>query len=295
MSRPLTLIFALLSVAGCSGSSSDGDDAVLSDSGTIGETGSPVVVDLPPYSNGNCPTLVDGVNKGFLVGSDKRKFRVSLPENPEGAPVVFLWHWLGGTSRQAMDYLDFSGVEGAEEAILVAPSSDGYSLEWRFDKPDTGNPDLLFFDDMLRCLYDEFNVDLNRIYATGMSAGGLWSSYLIVNRADRLAAVSPLSGGAMEAAYRTPDDTIPVLLFWGGESDVYSGFSFETASQLFSEFLRGDGHFVVECDHGGGHTIPPNVFSAMWEFFEAHPKGLEPEPFLSGLPSSFPSYCVIPD
>jgi predicted esterase len=295
MNMGMLFVFALVSGVGCSGSPSDGGNQDSSDSGLVEETGSPVVVDLPPYSNGTCPTLVDGVNKRFLVGPDKRKFRVSLPENPEGAPVVFLWHWLGGTSQQAMDYLGFSGVEGAKEAILVAPSSDGYGLEWRFDKPNTDNPDLLFFDDMLRCLYDEFNVDLNRIYATGMSAGGLWSSYLIVNRADRLAAVSPLSGGALEAAYSPPDDTIPVLLFWGGESDVYSGFSFETASQLFSEFLRGDGHFVVECDHGGGHTIPPNVFSAMWAFFAAHPKGVDPEPYLSGLPTIFPSYCVIPD
>jgi len=288
----LGLTTALFS--GCSGESPDGADSGASDSGQVGETGSVESVDLPAYSNGSCPALVDGVNKRFQVGEDKRKFRLSLPENPEGAPVIFLWHWLGGSSLQAMNYLSFDGVEGAEKAILVAPNTDGYAYEWRFDKPSADNPDLLFFDDMLRCLYEEYQIDLDRVYATGMSAGGLWSSYLIVHRSERFAAIAPLSGGAMEPAYQTPVEPIPVLLFWGGENDTYAGFSFETASQLFSGFLREDGHFVVECNHGEGHTFPSEVFPAMWTFFEAHPKGVSPEPYASGLPASFPSYCSIP-
>jgi predicted esterase len=281
-------------VSACSGESSDSADSAVSDSGIENETGSPIVVDLPDYSNGNCPELVEGMNKGFRVGENKRKFRVSLPENPKGAPVIFLWHWLGGSSLQAMNYLNFEGVSGAENAILVAPQTDGYSYEWRFDKPSAANPDLLFFDDMLRCLYEEYQIDLDRVYATGMSAGGLWSSSLIVHRSERFAAIAPLSGGALEPAYQTPVDAIPVLLFWGGESDTYAGFSFDTANELFSGFLQDDGHFVAECDHGEGHTFPPEVFPAMWSFFESHPKGVEPEPYASGLPASFPDYCSVP-
>jgi poly(3-hydroxybutyrate) depolymerase len=127
-----------------------------------------------------------------------------------------------------------------------------------------------------------------------MSAGGLWASYLIVHRSNRFAAVAPLSGGAMAAAYSTPEDPIPVMLFWGGESDTYSGFSFDLASTTFSGFLREDGHFVVECDHGGGHSFPPNAMESMWQFFDAHPKDVGPEPYADGLPGAFPDYCVIP-
>lgn len=294
MDRFLMVFLTVVLAGACSGESSDAGDSGATDSGQVGETGSPVVVDLPEYSNGSCPNLVDGVNKGFLVGENKRKFRISLPENPEGAPVIFLWHWLGGSALQAMNYLNFEGVSGAENAILVAPNTDGYTYEWRFDKPGADNPDLLFFDDMLRCLYEEYQVDLERIYATGMSAGGLWSSYLIVHRSERFAAIAPLSGGAMGPAYQSPTDPIPVLLFWGGESDTYGGFSFDTANQVFSGLLQDDGHFVAECDHGGGHTFPPEVFGAMWTFFDAHPKGVDPEPYAAGLPASFPDYCTVP-
>jgi len=285
----------LLSVACSAGDVEGVDSSASQDSGVVGDSGHPLGVDLPEYSNGDCPELKDGNNKGFLVGDAKRKFRLSLPENPEGAPVVFLWHWLGGNSRQAMSYLGFSGVDGAQDAVLVAPNSDGYYSEWRFDKQAVENDDLLFFDDMLRCLYDVYQVDTDRVFTTGMSAGGLWSSYLIIHRSDRLAAAAPLSGGASASTYSTPENPLPVMLFWGGESDTYSGFSFDQASKNFSAYLREDGHFVVECDHGGGHTFPPNALGSIWEFFQDHPKGVSPDPYLGGLPSGFPSYCSIPN
>ena len=95
-------------------------------------------------------------------------------------------------------------------------------------------------------------------------------------------------------AYAPPADAIPVMLVWGGESDTYSSFSFDEANDLFSELLRNDGHFVMECDHGQGHTWPNGIQAHTWSFFKAHPKGEGSSPYESGLPGSYPDYCSLP-
>jgi dienelactone hydrolase len=150
------------------------------------------------------------------------------------------------------------------------------------------------FDDTLACLHEQFQVDLGRIHATGMSAGGIWTTYLIAFRSNLLASAVPLSGGANSAHYISPEDQIPVMLVWGGESDTYNGFSFHDASLDFSADLRADGHFVVECEHDGGHDIPDGAASWTWDFLAAHPKGVDPLPWLDGLPESQPDICRIP-
>jgi hypothetical protein len=49
----------------------------------------------------------------------------------------------------------------------------------------------------------------------------------------------------------------------------------------------------VDCNHGGGHCgAPANDIAAQWQFCKDHPFGVSPDPYASGLPSSFPSYCT---
>ncbi len=58
--------------------------------------------------------------------------------------------------------------------------------------------------------------------------------------------------------------------------------------------LVAKGGFAIDCDHGGGHEGPPAPLrAASWEFLQMHPFGANPEPYASGLPASFPSYCQI--
>ena len=191
-------------------------------------------------------------------------------------------------------YLELDELAADENVIVVAPRSDDSAYEWHFAEGPEGNPDLLLFEDLLSCLWQQYDVDLDRIHATGMSAGGLWSSYLTLHEADWLASTAPLSGGSDSFTYATPASPIPVLLTWGGPSDLYGSYSFEDASLYLSEALREDGHFVVECVHDDGHSLPPWGIEYAWEFFEAHPRGVDPLPWAEGLPSGYPSGCRIP-
>ena len=284
---PAALVLAALS--GC------GDPAPAPAPGAT-DTGAGPEAELrtpPTYSGGACPTLVEGA-QDFATGDTAYGVRVLLPAEPAGAPVLFAWHWLGGSAGSLINALDLDDLAEEEGVIVIAPESDGSRFEWHFTEGPDGNPDLLLFEDLLSCAHATWGVDLDRIYATGMSAGGVMTSYVTVYESDWLAATAPLSGGA--DPYISPEQPIPVMITWGGPSDTYGGGAvrFEDLSLTFSAGLQADGHFVVECDHGRGHTLPPWGIGPVWSFLSAHPKGVSPSPWADGLPADMPSDCRIP-
>lgn len=253
----------------------------------------PVVREAPVYAE-RCPTITDGVNDGFFSGGMSRSFRAVLPDEPEGAPVIFAWHWLGGNAITTLNVLQLSALARAENVIVIAPESRGAQFEWRFTDPPENNADLQLFEDLLACASEQFDVDLDRIYSTGHSAGGLWTSYLTIHASEWLAATAVISGGANAATYQTPERQLPVLIIWGGPNDTYSTFSFEETSTYLADSLRNDGHFVTTCDHGGGHVPPVGGMNYIWAWFEDHPYGVD-EPYAEALPDVFPEYCQQPE
>jgi len=249
-------------------------------------------VEWPVYSNGACPTLVQG-KQSFNVGELSREFNLILPAEPEGKPLVFVWHYLGGTADQMINYMGLESFAPENDFIAVVPRSTDSTYEWDFNDPTDANIDFKLFDDLLSCVGSQYNVDPNRIYATGMSAGGLFTSFLTHHRSQWFAATAPFSGGTTSQHYAVADHPLPVMVTWGGPNDNYGGFDFAGPSAYLSENLRADGHFVMECEHNLGHTLPPETTAMAWQFFLDHPKNITPEPY-SSVPESFPDWCRIP-
>lgn len=287
--RLKTPMFLLLALIACGTSDPEGaiDD---DDQGPGGEDEQRVG---PEYSKGDCPSMVDG-DIDFETGDTEYEVELRIPDDPEGATVLFAWHWLGGTATQAIRYMELEDIVGDDNVIIVAPRSDDSQFEWHFLEAADGNPDLLLFDDLLSCLWQEYDVDLDRVHSTGMSAGGLWTSYLTIHRSEWLASAAPLSGGANTGLYYTPAEDIPVLLSWGGPSDNLNGLSFHDMSLFLGESLSDDGHFVIECEHDDGHNLPPGGIRYAYDFLMDHPKGVDPSPYADGLPDDFPSWCRQP-
>jgi hypothetical protein len=68
--------------------------------------------------------------------------------------------------------------------------------------------------------------------------------------------------------------------------------NFQSTSTSYRTALRNNGNYTVICNHGGGHTIPSAGAAAAWRFFQDHPFGTQPSPYIaSGLPTALPSYC----
>ncbi|MFZ5477466.1 MAG: alpha/beta hydrolase family esterase [Myxococcota bacterium] len=270
------------------------EDASLDDTaGTAGTVAGPAP--LAEISDGQCPDL--SVNTStFSSGGVEREVRVIVPEgDTAGMPLVFVWHPLGATARQMVQWLGL--VDWAEQvgAVVVVPSAREDNLfEWDFWNDDAY--DVTLFDDVRTCLADELDVDLWRVSATGMSAGGLWTTELAMARADALSTVAIMSGGLMEGylEYTTPARPLPVLAMHGGESDTYDAggivLHFDEQTEDLVEGLVADGSFVVVCDHGLGHTIPSDGVDTLAAWLPTHVWG-EPSPFLDGL-DGLPDYCA---
>lgn len=273
-----------------------GDGDVARDSGT---DSAPLNAEQPPapaaYSGGDCPDMANGTMTFVSDGLD-REIILKLPDDPIGAPVWFNWHWLGGDAAQGIQYQGLNEVK-RQGWIVVAPESrdDMAATEWGFfgDGAQSG-PDLTLFDDVLSCLDAQYDIDNARVYTTGMSAGGLWSSYLLMHRSEYLAAAAPLSGGTgafME--YTEPTRDLPVLLSWGGKNDKYNGLSFDDASKELLAELQGAGHWVGTCVHDGGHSLPPDSTAYTLQFFQDHPWGADPAGLMDQ--AVYPSFCADPE
>ncbi len=260
----------------------------------------------------SCPVLIPGGNK--LVSAElDRTFDVYLPSGATptaGWPVVFLFHGLGNSAEQIVDVTGMDTLVSEGGFILIAPEGannpDGTQVnpgEWTAQAPAFGldNRDLVFFDDMVGCAAKQWNIDGNRVYAAGMSAGGLFTTFLGVHRAEVLAATAPFSGGYFHA---WPDDAVqhPWMVSWGGPDDKWggdeggaAGVNFDTLAAQLLGFLGDDGMFTVSCNHGQKHVWPKELTKPAWDFLSAFKRGENADPWGGKLPDSFPSYCKIAD
>jgi len=178
--------------------------------------GAPQAPDPKPYTGGTCPTLTTGsATESTITSSGKeRKFMVIVPdtiEPGEKLPVVFLWHWLGGSASQFYSIVDGQNAVNTERFIAIIPEAIGGTAEspdsnpiskwrgWAASNPQSmEDEELAFFDDMLSCVSAQFPVNKNCVSSAGVSDGALWTSQLIGARADYLASAVVLSGGVAD-------------------------------------------------------------------------------------------------
>lgn len=243
-----------------------------------------------------CPTLTDGVNTAFPSGNEPREFEIVLPSSydaNESYPLVFVYHGFGGDSKSMLDGVGFRARAEEDGVILVAPQGleSGNGATWNIATAAPQNVDVAFFDDLLKCVSESFNVDDQRIYVTGMSNGGLMTGTLVATRSSVIAAAAPFSGG-ISLAYEKTANQPPVLASYGGSTDFAFEQDFEKlASEMVSE-LKGEGHFVVLCNHNQGHHIEASYLPWAMQFLTDHTLGSAPA-YSDGLPSTFPDYCSI--
>ncbi len=274
----------------------------------------------PEYPYGECPQIKPGMNT-IIAGNppgSSRKFLLVAPVNLDPAeklPVVFMWHWLAGSAREFMEKGDVQTAVNEMRFLAVIPEAKGDLLfTWPFllfDSQRRLDDELLFFDHMLACISQQYNVNLNCVSSVGVSAGGTWTTYLAHERSQYLASFISLSGGAGRPGdYLNPVQywthaahILPAIVLWGGPFD-WCGLSFAALSNYLEDYLTEDGHFFVECIHNCQHAEPPSEEDAMtkyaflWQFVFDHPYWLEDgkSPYLfTGLPDTFPEWCGIGD
>lgn len=250
---------------------------------------------LPPtYTGGVCPDF-SGDEVTFESLGVQRTVKMLWPEEPQGAPLVYAWHWLGGSASQAISSFELSKMTEQGYIVVVPEAREGELLEWGYFQEADDSYDLALFDDTLSCLNEQYAIDRARVYSTGFSAGALFTTRLGMKRSQYLSAIAPLSGGTEPfQPYLTPERALPVLATWGGPEDLYLNLSFEDATMEFAQKLAADGSFVGLCEHARGHQMPSVRLDHVRAFFAAHTYG-EPSPWVAGLPEDIWSGCFLPE
>lgn len=261
----------------------------------------------PAYSGGVCPAFVPGYNTGFVAGGLSRDFALILPSDIDETgtyPLLFAWYHISGN---AMDFVDQVGAQAlADEArgIIVIPQDSGmFKAKWPATPLDIGQSgvDLSMFDDLYACIAQQYAINTNCVSSLGVSAGGLWTSYLGSVRGQYLASNLTISGGHPSEIvgpwwpWASPRP-FAGLVMWGGPSDML-GIDFNAASLNLVGDYTGSGHATLRCEHTGGHGIPPaadgDPLRTALHFIRNHPFWLAGEsPLDMGMPDFYPSYCV---
>ncbi|MFO0646787.1 MAG: hypothetical protein U0326_11160 [Polyangiales bacterium] len=294
--------------------------------GSPAPEGAPHALPAPRFSGGTCPRLVPGRNT-IRTSHGDRSFILVVPSAMDAGttpmPLLFGWHWLGGSASGFLDHGRVQANADRMRFIAALPEKKGdlqigigsvrFDPVWPYLTYHTAarvEEEAAFFDDMLACIAAQYPVDLDCVSTAGVSAGALWTAQLAQVRSQRLASVIVLSGGIGPATtlgagivdargWTNPPHAMPMMVLWGGLIDQCA-LNFNVASRNIENAAGRAGHFIEECLHNCGHTVPPvdpmYGIGAIWQFALDHPYWLArgESPYLAtGLPVSAPTWCAI--
>jgi polyhydroxybutyrate depolymerase len=247
------------------------------------------------------------MTKELIVNGTTREYIIYVPENYTGTsslPLLLSFHGLTSNMEFNFNYTNFDQLAENENFIVVHPN--GISNTWTVSAND--DTDINFIVALLNQLEEDYNIESNRIYSTGMSMGGFFSFSLACRLSDRIAAVASVTGSMYQPAINncSPVKPMPILQIHGTEdgtvqySSVAGLLDFWTSHNntddlpiIYNipdsdtgdgstverfEYLNGDSD--VEVQHlkitGGGHEWPGfqgnmdiNASEEVWSFVKA--------------------------
>ena len=225
----------------------------------------------------------------WQVDGEAREAIVYAPAAARGrdaVPLVLSFHGYGD-NMQNFQYTNVHVVW--PEAIVVYFQG----LERRSGLPgwqvERGgvDRDLKLVDVALASLRERYNIDDDRIYATGFSNGGMFTYLLWAERPEVFAAYAPVAARLRPSV--RPEQPRP-LLHVAGEGDRVVRFSAQLAAIEVAREVNGVGTTTARCGrgctvygqgtaapvmtwiHAGAHVYPRGTVERIAAFFRDHPR-----------------------
>lgn len=244
-----------------------------------------------PKVAGDCPKLDNGTIT--FMGLSGIQIVAGTKPAAATAPMVFYWHGTGSFSGEFASLAGpvQKGVTDEGGVLISFQGSTGGDLLSGTNVFGKGDFDIV--DQIVACGVQNRNIDPKRIFTTGCSAGGLFATAQAAMRSSYVAAVAPNSGG-FTAPVQFASMWTPALMTIHGKpgSDVVI-VDFSNTSKTADDAFKKRGAFVVNCNHGGGHCGGGGLAPEIWQFFKAHPYGMNPSPWKDALPSGFSDQCKL--
>ena len=134
-----------------------------------------------------------------------RTYRIHIPKNfsnSTSSPLVLVLHGGGGTGEgmeRTLTLGEFNILSDTNPFLVVYP--DGIDKHWNDGRNDTNDTahqqnidDVGFLTSLVHNLCLEFNIDQNKIFATGISNGAMMSYRLAMEQPNLFAAIAPVAG-----------------------------------------------------------------------------------------------------
>ncbi len=140
----------------------------------------------------------------------------------DALPLLFAFHGGGGDGEGMAKLTHLSDI--ADERGFVVAYPDGIDKNWNDGRPEVnpGVDDVGFISALIDELTNAYNIDSSRIYSTGISNGGMFSSRLACELADRIAAVAPVAAlmGERLSQACSPSRPVPVMMIMGTDDPL---------------------------------------------------------------------------
>jgi len=105
-------------------------------------------------------------------------------------------------------------------------------------------------------LTEEYNVDEDRIYLTGLSMGGFGTWFTAMASPEKFAAIAPVCGGGM--AWNASVLKMPIWAFHGAEDSVVSVWQ---SDELVSKLKELNADVTYSRIAGVGHNVWENAYN----------------------------------
>lgn len=168
--------------------------------------------------------------KTITAGGRVRTYRLYAPRSlPKDRPssLVLVFHGGEGNGAGVERLTGFDAVADQEGFLVAYP--DGVGKHWNdgrenrdFESFREGLDDVAFVAALIDAISRDHPIDPKRIFATGMSNGGIFSHYLAARLASRIAAIAPVAGGIAELFRPNfkPAKPVSVLIIHGTDDPL---------------------------------------------------------------------------
>lgn len=169
------------------------------------------------------------INASITHDGIQRDYILYIPELYDGnttVPLVLNFHGFGSSASQQMFYGDFRDIADTEGFLLVHPEGTTFigNQFWNVGFPGLSSniDDVGFTEALIDELATLYAIDLDRVYATGISNGGFMSFLLACQLSEKIAAVSSVTGSMTQDTFDdcNAQHPTPVLQIHGTEDDV---------------------------------------------------------------------------
>ena len=166
----------------------------------------------------------DGIQRSY------RLYTPAIYDGSEAVPLVINLHGYGSNAFEQEVYGDFRQIADTANFIVIQPEGTqdaGGTAFWNaFGSPTESVDDIGFLSALIDTIAAGYNIDMNRVYSTGMSNGGFMSYTLACQLSNRIAAIASVTGtmvtpnlnacntqGSMPVMHihGTADPTVPYL------------------------------------------------------------------------------------